>query len=284
MMKTSIQWAALLLGLLLTSAAAVLIVFAVLPSSPGDRSPLRGDGASGRSRAILAVLVLILLNPVRVEETPGSVDRARWCIWWTARRAWPWRVGQDTMGQVLDTIRGPIGRVMRGPARRLASSGSGAAWRRSESPFGKAASRASPGRAGFGRRRGAPRDGTGPGASTDADTLLSGSSKPSRIRFGQTPPRAVVVFSDGRAHGRAGRGDRRGLRPHGRADLPSRSATTPSVATWRSSAWSRRRSCKSAQVPAQVYVRSYGYKGGGPAEARGDRTDGRPGSVLARTP
>ena len=79
MIKTTIQWATpYSLGLVLTLAIAAALIFAVLhrvaggPLDPSKRRALwilRG--------AIFAVLLLILLNPVRVQETPGSVERPK---------------------------------------------------------------------------------------------------------------------------------------------------------------------------------------------------------------
>src|SRR4051794_39584404 len=79
MIKTTIQWAtpfsiALLLGLL----AAGLVGFVLLRRVVGGPlAPSKRRGLRVLRGMILALMALILLNPVRVEETPGAVERPR---------------------------------------------------------------------------------------------------------------------------------------------------------------------------------------------------------------
>ena len=102
-----------------------------------------------------------------------------------------------------------------------------------------------------------------PPAPTDADTLLTGSLENLAGRFGQAPPRAVVVFSDGRAHDpeRA----RAIARGYGRMKIPihvvpaGSDAAGGDVAIVSMVAPNLVR--KSTQIPVQLFLRSYGYNG-----------------------
>lgn len=292
MMKTSIQWAApFSLGLLLTSAAAVLIAFAVLRKvAGGPIAPARRWDLWALRGAILAVLVLILMNPVRVEETPGSVDRAKVVYLLDSSQSMALgESGRTRWEQVLGTIReadrsrdartGPQVDVFRFGSRLAAI----------ESPFGEAPEPAPSPRVGPGSAVAAePPRATGPApAPTDVDTLLTGSLETLADRFGQIPPRAVVVFSDGRARDpERAEAIAEGYR---RMDVPisvvpvGDDAVGGDVAIVSMVAPTLVR--KSAQVPIQVYVRSYGYKGRrAELKLAAIEPDGRPGSVLARTP
>ena len=75
---------------------------------------------------------------------------------------------------------------------RLAARG-----RRLRAAGGSRARFAQHGRRSAGRRASTPAE--PPPAPTDSDTLLGASLEGLTDRFGQTPPQAVVVFSDGRA-------------------------------------------------------------------------------------
>ena len=84
---------------------------------------------------------------------------------------------------------------------RSACSGSAAAWRAMEADFlrPEAAEARIPGPPGSAVAAEPPRPEEPPPAPTDSDTLLVASLEGLTDRFGQAPPQAVVVFSDGRA-------------------------------------------------------------------------------------
>ena len=126
-----------------------------------------------------------------------------------------------------------------------------------------------------------------PPAPTDSDTILTGSLEALAGRFGQAPPRAVVVFSDGRA-----RDPERAsaiARGYGRMKVPIHvvpvgdeevggdvaivSMVAPNLVR------------KSTRIPVQLFIRSYGYKGRrAEVKLAVIGPDGRPGAILARTP
>src|SRR6185312_9965041 len=73
--KSTLQWATpYSLGLLLALAAAALAAFALLRWASGRPiEPARRAGLMALRVLILALIALILVNPVRVDETPGAV-------------------------------------------------------------------------------------------------------------------------------------------------------------------------------------------------------------------
>jgi hypothetical protein len=142
--------------------------------------------------AILALIVLVLFNPVRVDELPGPVERPE-------------------MFYLLDTS---TSMQMGSPKTRWADSLeiiAGAQQMASASPAMPKAFR-------FGQRlaalQGLPSldesaDAANPSSSpavspTDADTRLLSALRQISSRFGRTPPLGIVLFSDGRAHDEAG--------------------------------------------------------------------------------
>ncbi len=77
--RSTIQWATpYSLGLLLAMALAAVAAFALLRWLSGRPiAPARRAWLLVIRLAILAILCLIVLNPVRVDETPGTVERPR---------------------------------------------------------------------------------------------------------------------------------------------------------------------------------------------------------------
>ncbi|HWB10212.1 MAG TPA: hypothetical protein VG826_13360 [Pirellulales bacterium] len=153
--------------------------------------------------AILAVVLVVLLNPVRVDELPGPVERPE--IFYLLDTSASMQMGspKSRWDESLETI---------AEARRLAAS----------SPALAKAFR-------FGQRlaaiehlpaldaSGAPAESGSPAPApaasdassaahaaalgpTDADTRLLSALRQISSRFGRVPPLGIVVFSDGRAH------------------------------------------------------------------------------------
>src|SRR3954471_15961550 len=79
MIKTSIQWVTpLTVGIALAAAAVALVGFVVLRLlAGGPIAPAKRWGLWVLRGAILAVVLAILFNPVRVEETPGAIERPK---------------------------------------------------------------------------------------------------------------------------------------------------------------------------------------------------------------
>ena len=286
MIKTTYQWSPpITLGLALALAVAAALAFVLLRRSTGaPLVPARRRGLWTLRGVILAVLALILLNPVRVEETPGAVERPKVVyLVDTSQSMALGKADRTRWDDVVSTIRdaeqaragdvGPQVGVFRFGSRLAAIEGP--FWRKPE-PLGgggdavQAAPTADP-----------------PPAPTDSDTLLTGSLETLADRFGQAPPRAVVLFSDGRARdperaSAIARGYRRmdvpiHVVPVGDDDVGGDvaivSMVVPNLVR------------KSTRIPVQLFVRSYGYKGKR-AEVKLAEVgpDGRPGSILARTP
>ena len=201
--KSTIQWATpYSLGLLLAFAIAVLAVFALLRWSSGRPIAIARRPALLVLRlAILAILGVIIINPVRVDETPGIVERPR--LFYLLDTSQSMAIGKHTTrwDQVVQTLRDAegTGDPRAGAQISTFQFGSGLAavsgdfWRPEAAKIARGSS------AGAVLAAEAPRPGEPPPAPTDPDTLLGASLEGLAHRFGQTPPQAVVVFSDGRA-------------------------------------------------------------------------------------
>jgi uncharacterized membrane protein len=288
---TSLQWATpYSIGLLLALAVLALAGLALLRWASGKPiAPARRPGLLVLRLGILMLLGTILINPVRVDVTPGTVERPK--VFYLVDTSQSMALGKGTTRweQVKQTIRdSEKGRDPRTGAQvSLFRFGSQLAaipepfWLpdRNDSSPGVA-----PGSALAAEPARNPEPAPAP---TDADTLLTSSLEGLTGRFGQNPPQAVVVFSDGRARDpeRAETLARAYSRmkipvhvvPVGDEDVGGDIAIVSMVAP--------NQVRKQMQVGAQVFVRSYGYKG-----KRSElkivtvATDGKPASVLARTP
>jgi uncharacterized membrane protein len=279
MIKTTIQWSTpLSLGLVLALAIAAAVGFVLLRRAAGQPlGPARRRVLWVLRALVLATLTLILLNPVRVEETPGSVERPKVVyLVDTSQSMALGKADKTRWDQVVSTIRdaegaspgeiGPTVGVFRF-GNRLAAI---------ERPFWR---REAPGPL--------PAPSEPPPAPTDSDTLLTASLEALAGRFGQDLPRAVVVFSDGQARdperaSAIARGFKRmnvpiHVVPAGDenvgGDVAIVSMVAPNLVR------------KSTTVPVRLFVRSYGYKGQR-AEVKlvALEADGRPGAILAKVP
>ena len=292
--KSTIQWATpYSLGLLLALAVAALAGFALSRWASGRPiAPARRVGLLVIRLAILAILGLIISTPCGSTRRRGR-SSARGCSTCSTRRR-AWRSararrpdGSRCCGSIRDAdpCPRPAGRGPGQPVPVRQPPGRGGRGL----PAGP--KRAEPASRGARRggwppsRRDRPRP---PPAPTDSDTLLGASLEGLTDRFGQAPPQAVVVFSDGRARDpdradaiaraygrmkvpdprlpgrRRGRRRRCGHRQHGRAE------PGPEVLQGR-------RAGLRAELRLQGQTRR--------AEDRGRRApDGKPEAVLARTP
>ena len=105
--KSTLQWATpYSLGLLLALALAALAGFALLRWASGRPiAPARRYGLLVLRLAILAILGLIMINPVRVDETPGAVERPK--LFYLLDSSESMAIGKEMTrwDQVVQTIR-----------------------------------------------------------------------------------------------------------------------------------------------------------------------------------
>ena len=105
--KSTIQWATpYSLGLLLALAVAAVVGFALLRWASGRPiAPARRVGLLVIRLAILAILGLIIINPVRVDETPGTVERPKVFYLLDTSQSMAIGKGATRWEQVVQTIR-----------------------------------------------------------------------------------------------------------------------------------------------------------------------------------
>ena len=278
MIKTTIQWATpFSLGLVLALAASAVLVFALLRRvAGGPLAPAKRGVLWALRGAIFAVLALILLNPVRVEETPGAIERPK--VVYLVDTSQSMALGETNKtrwDQVASTARDAEAALPTSTAPQVSLFRFGNRLAAIDAPFWKRPEPAATATEGP------------PPAPTDSDTLLAGSLETLAGRFGQDTPRAVVVFSDGRARdperaSAIARGFSKMKVPihvvpvgdeEVGGDVAIVSMVAPNLVR------------KSTQIPVQLFVRSYGYKGKR-AEVKLSALgpDGRPGASLARVP
>jgi len=293
MIQTSLHWASpLSLGVAIGVASAVLVAYVALRKVAGAPiAPARRRGLWALRGLIFAVLVVILLNPVRVEETPGPVERAKVVYLVDSSQSMALgESGNTRWDQVRKTVRSADERRDPRTGAQVDLFRFGSRLAAVDGPFWNGPEPPSPvpsNGPGTATAAAVARPDTPPPSPTDPETLLAGSLEALAGRFGQAPPRAVVVFSDGRA-----RDPERAeaiARGYARMNVPISAVPVGddgvggdvAVVSMVAPAQAR----KSSQVPVSVFVRSYGYKG-----KRADLTlaaagpDGKPGTVLARTP
>ena len=289
--KSTIQWATpYSLGLLLALALAALAGFALLRWASGRPiAPARRHGLLVLRLAILAILGLIIINPVRVDETPGAVERPK--LFYLLDTSESMAIGKEMTrwDQVVQTIRD--GSRVRDPraGAQVSLFRFGSRLAAVDADFGrpaeaKPASHSAPGAV---LAAEPPRPTEPPPAPTDSDTLLGASLEGLTDRFGQAPPQAVVVFSDGRARD-PDRADTL-ARAYGKMKVPIHVLPVGDenvggdVAIVSMVAPNQVR--KFSRVAAQVFVRSFGYKGKrSELKIVAVASDGKPETVLARTP
>ncbi len=265
--RSTIQWATpFSLGLFVALVLAALAGFAILRLASGRPiAPARRLGLLVLRLAILTILVLIIINPVRVDETPGTVERPK--LFYLLDTSQSMAIGKNSTRweQVVQTIRDAG--LAHGPrdGAQVSMFRFGSRLAAVDADFWRPA-------AGEPARHGAPgavlaaepaRPSEPPPAPTDSDTLLGASLESLTDRFGQAPPQAVVVFSDGRARDTE-RADAI-ARAYGRIKVPLHvlplgdENVGGDVAIVSMVAPNQVR--KFSRVPAQVFIRSYGYHG-----------------------
>ncbi len=235
------------------SLAAVLALAAVVPCAVLLLRWLMGPANAVSRRwslwtlrgAIMLVVLLVLANPVRVDELPGPVERPE--MFYLLDTSASMRLGspESRWQQSLALI---------DQTRRLVP----------QSPVLPKAFR-------FGQRLAAIGDLSrleadrpmGPLMPTDADTRLVAALRQISSRFGRVPPLGVVVLSDGRAHDEA---DLDQLAAEfARLKVPIHVApigdTTKGGDIAVAAVVAPPRARKFTEIEVQVFLRSYGYDG-----------------------
>jgi uncharacterized membrane protein len=283
--RTTIQWATPYpLGLLLGLALAVAAAFALLRWASGR--PV----ASARRPVLLALrlltfaaLAVVLVNPVWVDRIPGAVEKPKVVYLVDTSQSMALGKGTTRWERVVQAIRDTGPRDAQVSVFRFGSrlEAVGPAF------WNPPATGSTPPRPSGAALAAEPERAGPPPAPTDDNTLLTGSLEGLAGRFGQTPPQAVVVFSDGRASdpGRA----EAVAKAYGKMKIPvhvfpvGQGEVGGDVAVVSMVVPTSVR--KHTQVAAQVFVRSFGFDG-----QRADLKlvaagpDGQPGAVLARAP
>jgi uncharacterized membrane protein len=289
--KSTFHWATpYSLGLLLALALVVVAGFALWRWVSGRPiAPARRAGLLVVRLAILAILGLIMFNPVRVDETPGTVERPKVFYLLDTSQSMAIGKGPTRWDQVLQTIRNAEEALDSRSGAQVSAFRFGSRlaavnadfWRK---PEPKPTSRSAPGTV---LAAEPPRPVEPPPAPTDADTLLSAPLEGLADRFGQVPPQAVVVFSDGRARD-LDRADAI-ARAYSRMKVPVHvlpvgdEKVGGDVAIVSMVAPTQVR--KFSQILAQVFVRSYGFQGKRSLlKMMMVGSNGKPDVELARTP
>ncbi len=290
-LNSTIQWATpYSLALLISLAVAAVAGFALLRLIAGrPMMPARRIGLLTIRLALLAILGLIIMNPVRVDETKGSLELPK--LFYLLDASQSMALGKDATrwNQALETIRTTASARNPRVAAQVSTFRFGARLAAVDPEF----CRRAPAESAAGHEPGASpvaesgKAGEPAPAPTDSDTLLGASLEELTDRFGQTPPQALVVFSDGRTRDPA-----RALkiaRAYARMNIPVHvvplgnenaggdvaivSMVAPNLVR------------KHSKVSAQIFVRCYGFRGKRSelqivAVAEG----GKPETVLAHTP
>jgi uncharacterized membrane protein len=290
-LKSTIQWATpFSLGLLLALALGAVAVYLLLRFVSGQPiAPARRLGLLAIRLAVLAILGLIIVNPVRVDETPGAIELPKLFYLLDASQSMAIGKGATRWDQTVNTIRDAAN--LRDPRKGAQVStfrfGSRLAavdpefWRPSAAD---PEPRSAPGSVLAAEARRPTEEPPGP---TDADTVLGASLEGLTDRFGQTPPQALVVFSDGRI--RDPERTETIARAYGKMKVPVHvfpvgdENVGGDVAIVSMVAPNQVR--KYSKVSAQVFLRCYGYRGKR-AELKivAVGAGGKPDAVLARTP
>ena len=213
--------------------------------------------------AILAVMAAVLFNPVRVDETPGPVERPEMFYLLDASASMQMGSPKSRWDEALDMIaesrrQAPQSPVLPKPFR-----------------FGQqlAAIEQLPQLGGDADAEGDPQKttdqagGDSPGkrplAPTDGDTRLLSSLRQISSRFGRTPPLGLVVFSDGRA--REEDGLEQLAAEFARLKTPIHVAPIGDVTKGGDVAVAAvvapQRARKFTEVEVQVFLRSFGFDG-----------------------
>jgi hypothetical protein len=238
----------------LTAAAGVLLVVLLVRWLIGPPAAIaRRPGLYILRGLILLVLAALLLNPVRVQELPGSVDPPDVYCLLDSSHSMAMGTPATRWDESLRTIREADALGTRSHARLHLFR------------FGQKLAAIDPAQLGLdGGQRSTARAKSLPAVGpTDADTQLAGALRQVSSRFGRALPAGVVLFSDGRARDEADvektarylakLGVAIHVVPVGDTGRGGDVAIEGVVAPTRV----RRRS----QVHVQAYLRSYGYDG-----------------------
>jgi uncharacterized membrane protein len=252
------------------AAAAIALCFVLRRLFGPPSAPARRRGLLVLRALVLAVVLLILANPVRVDESPGPVERPKVVYLLDASRSMALGSERSRWEEGLEVIRrtDELLPPQSQPERSLYRFGEGLSavdekglgirdW-----GLGTGKRRQTPGAQAPIPNPQSPIP-SPPSGPTDADTQLAGALRGLVGRFGRTLPRAVVLFSDGQAREQplieeiarryAGLGVPIHTVPLGATDRKGDVAIVGMVAPVRVR--------KHSQQSVQVSMRSYGYDG-----------------------
>lgn len=273
----------LTLPLLAAIAACGVIGWAIVRRTVGPPAGIsRRVGFVVLRGLVIATLVLILLNPVRVAQTPGLVERPE--MFYLIDSSQSMTLGEPTTrwDEALRTMReaaeqDPDSRVdvklFRFGQRLLASGGldqvgAGAATRTADglaSPFSLAAPAHAAESVSPRVAEGMPPKPVAPLAPTDSDTQLITALRQISSRFGRRPPAGIVVFSDGRTRDDEGTAVEQIVSQFGRLKVPVHVVPTGGLGKRGDisivAAVVPPRVRKFSEVEVQVFIRSFGFDG-----------------------
>ncbi|MSR57850.1 MAG: hypothetical protein EXS05_09265 [Planctomycetaceae bacterium] len=249
---------------LLLGISAALLVLALLRLAAGPPAAnSRRWGLCVLRGAILALLALLLANPVRVDEQGGTIERPEVFCLLDASQSMSMGTSGTRFDEAVNVIR---------EAQNLTDAAARA--RLGLFTFGQKLSAVEPSQIGLASaspddekesaiNRSAPRKPLARVGPVDSDTQLAGALRQLSSRFGRAPPAAIVLLSDGQARDAADAGkvaaDFRQLQapihvvPVGDTGKGGDVAIVGVVAPDRVRRFS--------QVDVQVFLRSYGYDG-----------------------
>ena len=225
---------------MLAAVAVVLLILARLCIGP-PMTGARRWGLLGIRSLILAVLLVVLINPVRVDQLPGAVGQPKVVYLLDTSQSMALGTPTTRFQEVVRTIR-EVDRLLPVDSRPVLSSYRfGETFSAIESPLQES-------------------DGSAVVAG-DRDTQLLAALRQLPGRFTSSPPRAVVLFSDGRARDPVGLEEM--ARRYARMNVPIHVVVLGNpvrggdVAIVNMVAPALVR--KHSRASARIWVRSYGY-------------------------
>ncbi len=290
-LQPTIQWATpYSLALLLAFAVVTATGFVLLRLTLGrPMAPARQIGLVAVRLAVLAAVALIMINPVRVDKTPGAVELPR--LFYLLDTSQSMAIGQGVTrwDHAVETIKRAAGTLDGRTGAQVSTFRFGSRLAAVSADFWQPAGDEGKTRGAAGEAHlaePAPRAEAVP-SPTEPDTLLGASLEGLTDRFGQAPPQAVVVFSDGRTRDNertekiAGAYARMKIPVHvfpvGDENVGGDVAVVSMVAPGQVR--------KHSKVSAQVFVRCYGYKGKrSEVKIVAKGRDGKPDALLAHSP
>jgi uncharacterized membrane protein len=265
----------------------------------GPAAPLARRGELLALRGLIVASVLaVLFNPVRVTKSPGAVERPEVFLLVDSSQSMSLGSPKSRWDEALETMRSAARSQLEGPARLrlfrfgqrlLASDGLDALVEESVAGGGGALfpGLSSSALAATTPASAAPKGSDAPLAPTDTDTQLLTALRQISSRFGHKPPKGIVVFSDGRARDDVSVEET--VSQFARLKVPVHVFPTGSLGQRGDisivAAVVPPRVRKFSEVEVQVFLRSFGFDGHRTeVELTIPDRPGKPGTKLASTP